>query len=77
MMGNHSTTRSVNDLLDGTELNGRRIIKIMEKSEATFSSVVSEAAPSAGEKRKGAIPAVQSGNFNQNLLISSAYSVLV
>ena len=64
MMGNHhSTTRSVNDLLDGTELNGRRIIKIMEKTEATFSSVISEAATSVGEKRKGAITAVKSGNY--------------
>jgi hypothetical protein len=61
MMGNHhSTTRSVHDLLDGTE--------------ATFSS---EVAPSVGEKRKGAIPAVKSGNFNQKLLLSSAYSPLI
>ena len=71
MMGNHqSTTRSVHDVLDGTEVNGRRI-EIMEKTEATSSSVISEAAPSVGEKRKGAIPAVKSGNFNRNLLLVS------
>ena len=67
MMGNyHSTTKTAHDVLDGTELSGRHI-KVNEEAEATFPSDVFEAAPtdrSVAEKRKGAIPAVESGNFN-------------
>ena len=49
-----------------TELNGRHI-KVIEETEAKFPSDVFEAAPtdrSVAEKRKGAIPAVESGIFN-------------